>query len=338
MTLRALITGVGGFAGSHLAEYLLEHTNWDVVGLDLVAGRATRWQLPGSGTQSRDAEAGSAQGRVALHIGDILMDLPALKDLFAAARPDYIFHLAAQAFVAASWEDPWNTLANNIRGQLNVLLAAIALGTWPRVLVVGSAEEYGIVAREELPIRETNPLRPSNPYAVSKVAQDMLGYQYHASHKLPVVRVRPFNHIGPGQSPVFVTSDFAKQIAEAEAGLREPVLQVGDLNARRDFSDVRDIMRGYYLALSQGEPGEVYNLGAERSYSIREVLERLVALSTIPLRFKVDTARLRPVDIPEIVGDCSKFHARTGWRAEIPLEESLKDILAYWRKQVRPEA
>jgi len=307
------------------------------VGLDLVEGRAAQWQPPVPGTRSRHQLGGAskAQKRIALHIGDTLMNLPALKELFSATRPTHIFHLAAQAFVPASWEDPWNTLANNIRGQLNVLLAAIAMGTWQRVLVVGSAEEYGIVAPEELPIRETNPLRPSSPYAVSKVAQDMLGYQYYASHKLPVVRVRPFNHIGPGQSPAFVTSDFAKQIAEAEVGLREPVLQVGDLTARRDFSDVRDIVRGYYLALSEGEPGEVYNLGAERSYSIREVLDRLMALSTIPLRVEADAARLRPIDIPEIVGDCSRFRARTGWQAQIPLEQSLQDILEYWRKQVQ---
>jgi GDP-4-dehydro-6-deoxy-D-mannose reductase len=288
-----------------------------VVGLDLVEGRAARYGK-----------------RIALHIGDTLTNLPALKELFAATSPAYIFHLAAQAFVPASWKDPWETLANNIRGQLNVLLAAIAMGTWPRVLVVGSAEEYGIVAPGELPIRETNPLRPSNPYAVSKVAQDMLGYQYYASHKLPVVRVRPFNHIGPGQSPVFVTSDFAKQIAEAEAGLREPVLHVGDLTTRRDFSDVKDIVRGYHMALTQGEPGEVYNLGAGRSYSIREVLDQLMGISRVPLRLEVDTSRLRPVDIPEIVSDCSKLRARTGWRAKIPLEQSLKDILEYWRQQV----
>lgn len=354
MTLRALITGVGGFAGSHLAEYLLNNTDWDIIGLDLVAGRAAQWQslergekqpsAPGATspagqreTATREAAGAPAEarGRVSLHIGDALMDLPALKKLFAAARPTHVFHLAAQAFVPASWEDPWTTLANNIRGQLNVLLAAIAMDAFPRVLVVGSADEYGTVAPEELPIRETNPLRPNNPYAVSKVAQDMLGYQYYASHKLPVVRVRPFNHIGPGQSPLFVTSDFAKQIAEAEAGLREPVLQVGDVSTRRDFSDVRDIVRGYHLALVEGEPGEVYNLGAERSYSIREVLDRLMALSTIPLRLEVDVTRLRPVDIPEIVSDCSKFRARTGWQARIPLEQSLQDILEYWRKQIQ---
>jgi GDP-4-dehydro-6-deoxy-D-mannose reductase len=226
-------------------------------------------------------------------------------------------------------------LENNLRGQLNVLLAAIALGTHPRILAVGSADEYGIVNTSELPIKETNPLRPNSPYAVSKVAQDMLGYQYYASHRLPVVRVRPFNHIGPGQSPAFVTSDFAKQIAEAEAGLREPLIHVGNLDARRDFSDVRDIVRAYYLAISQGEPGEVYNLGAERSCSIREVLDILLALSTTPVRVKQDPERLRPSDVPEIVSDCSKFRSLTGWRAEIPLEQSLSAILDSWRQHVR---
>jgi GDP-4-dehydro-6-deoxy-D-mannose reductase len=275
------------------------------------------------------------RSRVSLHIGDMLLDLQALKGLFAATRPDYVFHLAAQAFVPASWADPWSTLENNMRGQLNVLLAAIALGTEPRVLVVGSADEYGIVGAGELPIKETNPLRPNSPYAVSKVAQDMLGYQYYASHKLPVVRVRPFNHIGPGQSPAFVASDFAKQIAEAETGLREPVMQVGNLDARRDFSDVRDIVRAYYLAISQGEAGEVYNLGAERSYSIREVLKALLDLSTTPIKVEQDPTRLRPSDVPEIVSDCDKFRSLTGWQAEIPLEQSLSDILDWWRAQVR---
>ena len=281
-----------------------------------------------------EGRATQLRSRISLHVGDMLMDLPALKDLLAAAKPDYVFHLAAQAFVPTSWADPWSTLENNIRGQLNVLLATIAMDTYPRTLVVGSADEYGIVAPEELPIRETNPLRPNSPYAVSKVAQDMLGYQYYASHKLPVVRVRPFNHIGPGQSPAFVTADFAKQIAEAEAGLREPVMRVGNLEARRDFSDVRDIVRGYYLAVSEGEPGQVYNLGAERSYSIREVLDILLALSEVPMTVEPDPARLRPSDVPEIVADCTRFRSQTGWRAEIPLERSLRDILNYWRKSV----
>jgi GDP-4-dehydro-6-deoxy-D-mannose reductase len=270
-----------------------------------------------------------------LYTGDTLLDLPALKELFAAVQPDHVFHLAAQAFVPASWEDPWSTLENNIRGQLNVLLASISLKASPRVLVVGSADEYGMLTAEELPVRETNPLRPNSPYAVSKVAQDMLGYQYYASHKLAAVRVRPFNHIGPGQSPAFVTSDFAKQIAEAEAGLRDAVMHVGNLEARRDFSDVRDIVRGYHLAITKGEPGEVYNLGAERSYSIRDVLDALLALSDTPIKVSQDPTRLRPSDVPEVISDCSRFRSLTGWRTEVPLEQSLRDILNHWRKTVR---
>ena len=319
--MKALITGVGGFVGSHLASYLVEKAGLDVWGLDLVEGRAA-----------------ALRPRITLHVGNVLMDLAALKDLFAAAQPDLVFHLAAQAFVPSSWKDPWTTLENNIHGQLNVLLAAIAMEKPPRILVVGSADEYGIVLPEELPISETNPLRPNSPYAVSKVAQDMLGYQYYASHKLPVVRVRPFNHIGPGQSAAFVTADFAKQIAEVEAGLREPVMRVGNLGARRDFSDVRDIIHGYYLALSEGEPGEVYNLGAERSYSIRQVLDGLLALSETRVAVEQDPKRLRPSDVPEILADCTRFRSRTGWRAEIPLERSLEDILNYWRSRIRDKS
>lgn len=270
-----------------------------------------------------------------LHVGNILTDLPQLQELFAEVRPDYVFHLAAQAFVPSSWADPWNTLANNIRGQLNVLLAAIGLSTMPRVLVIGSAEEYGAVIPADLPIDEETPLRPTSPYAVSKVTQDALGYQYFASHKLPAVRVRPFNHIGPAQSPAFVTSDFARQIAEAEAGQREPILRVGNLEVKRDFSDVRDIVRGYYLALTEGEAGEVYNLGAERSYSIRQVLDILVSLSRVKLAVEQDPKRLRPVEIQDLVADCSRIRARTGWKATIPVEQSLYDLLEYWRSQMK---
>jgi GDP-4-dehydro-6-deoxy-D-mannose reductase len=293
-------------------------TELEVWGLDLVAGHA--------------AELGS---RIKLHTGDLLTDLGALQELFVQAKPDFVFHLAAQALVPAAWSNPWSTLENNIRGQLNVLLAAVHLGTFPRVLVIGSSEEYGIVPTEELPIRETYPLRPNNPYAVSKVGQDMLGYQYFASHNLPVVRVRPFNHIGPRQSPGFVAAAFAKQIAEVEAGIREPKVVVGNLDARRDLSDVRDIVRGYYVAASQGEPGDVYNLGAERSYPMHELLERLIALSSVRPGIEFDPQRVRPSDMPDTVADCTKLRSRTGWRAEIPLQRSLQDILEYWRKRVR---
>ena len=319
--LRALVTGIGGFVGAHLTTYLLEKAQCEVWGLDLVRGRAAQFGP-----------------RIMLQVGDLLLNLPALKQFLRSARPDYVFHLAAQAFVPSSWQDPWSTLENNIRGQLNVLLAALSLEPSPRVLVVGSAEEYGLVAADELPVRESNALRPYSPYAVSKVAQDMLGYQYYASHNLPAVRVRPFHHIGPGQSPSFVASDFAKQIAEAEAGLREPVMHVGNLEARRDFTDVRDMVRAYYLALTRGKPGQVYNIGAERSYSIRELLDMLLALSSADITVEQDPSRLRPSDVPELLCDCSRFRAQTGWKAEIPLERTLEDTLDYWRTQVRNKA
>jgi len=316
--LRALITGIGGFAGSHLTRYLLAHTDLDIWGLDLAEGRAAPFA-----------------SRITLRVGNNLMNLPSLKCLFAEAKPDYVFHLAAQAFVPASWKDPWRTLENNIRGQLNVLLAAVAIGTRPRVLVVGSVDEYGIIAPEELPVDEDNPLRPNSPYAVSKVAQDMLGYQYYASHGLPSVRVRPCNHIGPGQSPAFVASAFAKQVAEAEAGLRQPIIRVGNLEARRDFSDVRDIVRGYYLAVTEGEPGQVYVLGSERSYAIRDLLDGFIVLSKVPLTIELDPDRLRPSDVHEIIANCTRFRSRTGWRTEISLEQSLRDILDHWRETIR---
>jgi len=191
------------------------------------------------------------------------------------------------------------------------------------------------VRPDELPIAEDTPLRPLNPYAVSKIAQEMLGLQYHLAHGLPVVMVRPFNHIGPRQRLGFVAPDFAHQVAEAEAGLREPVVEVGNLDVSRDFSDVRDIVRGYYLAITQGEPGEVYNLGSERAHSVRELLELLMAASRVKLEVRQDPLRLRPAEVPIMVSDCRKFRQRTGWQATIPFEQSVRDVLDYWRQRVR---
>jgi GDP-4-dehydro-6-deoxy-D-mannose reductase len=317
--LRALITGVTGFAGSHLAEYLVARTDLEVWGTDII---------------SNDRKI--AEIRDDLHFAEGDMSEPeVVSTILTQAQPDYVFHLAAQAFVPLSWRDPWQTIANNIRAQLNILQTLANSGVRPRVLIVGSADEYGMITPDELPITEATPLRPYSPYAVSKIAQDMLGYQYYVSHDLPVIRVRPFNHIGPRQSPAFVTSDFAKQIAEIEAGLQEPQIYVGNLEAKRDFTDVRDMVRGYYLALEHGEVGEVYNLAAERAYSIRELLDMFLAMSEIEIEAVPDSARLRPSDVPVVVGDCSKFHQRTGWQATISLQESLRDILDYWRERIR---
>jgi GDP-4-dehydro-6-deoxy-D-mannose reductase len=250
------------------------------------------------------------------------------------AKPDYIFHLAAQPIVSLSRRDPWATLENNIRLQLNILEAVVRLSSTARILVVGSSEEYGLIRPDELPIQETNPLRPTSPYAVSKVAQDMLGLQYYLSHKLFTVRVRPFNHIGPRQRLGFVAPDFARQIAEAEAGLRQPVIKVGNLEPQRDFSDVRDVVQGYHAALTKGEPGEVYNLGSEQARSIGELLDGMLSMASAPLKIEQDLTRLRPADVPTMVSDCSRLRARTGWRTTIPFEKSLQDVLDYWRERV----
>ena len=319
--MRALITGAAGFAGSHLVDYLIANTDWEV--------HAFVWE--------KEVLTHLTPGpRVRIIKGDITREA-SIQEAVTQAQPDYVFHLAAIASVAQAYRNPAPAMMTNILGQINLLEGLIELDPMPRTLVVGSADEYGMVTPEDLPITEKTLLRPTNPYAVSKVTQDMLGYQYFVSYKLPVVRVRPFNHIGPRQQDTFVVPAFARQIAAAEAGLQEPVLRVGNLEARRDFCDVRDIVRGYHLAITLGEPGEVYNMASERSCSIQSILDQLLSLSRLPLQVEVDPARLRPSDVPEFLGDCAKLRERTGWRVQIPLRTSLQDTLDYWRQRTRTE-
>jgi GDP-4-dehydro-6-deoxy-D-mannose reductase len=260
-----------------------------------------------------------------------------LASLLAEIQPQMVFHLAAQAAVPESWSNPADTYINNTLGQLNVLQAILASHIDPAILVVGSNEEYGRIRPDEVPVAEGNPLRPVNPYAVSKIVQDMMGYQYFASHGLRCVRVRPFNHTGPRQSEAFVVPALGKQIAEIEAGLREPVVLVGNLDVQRDFTDVRDMVRAYYLALLQGEPGEVYNLGSGKAVAVRWILDYLVARCRVPVEVKVDAARLRPSDVPLAVCNFSKFRSRTGWQPQIPLEQTLIDTLEYWRQRTETQ-
>ena len=314
--MRAFITGVGGFAGSHLSDYLLEQTDWQVTGC----------VLPGWDCSHLD-------GRVTCLELD-LRDRMAVRARLDQVAPDVIFHLAAQAFVPVSWQDPWDTLENNIRAETNILDGLVKLGAKPRVMVVGSNEEYGLVQPQDLPLREDSPLRTNSPYAVSKVAQDLLGLSYFLSYTLPVVRVRPFNHIGPRQSEGFVAPAFAKQIALIEAGRQEPVIRVGNLSAQRDFSDVRDVVRAYYLVVTKGQPGEVYNIGSGQPRTVQSLLETMLSLSAAQIRVEFDPERMRPSDTPVVYCDAKKLRDATGWTPSISFEQTLRDVLDDWRARI----
>ena len=318
--MRALITGAGGFVGGHLCTYLLATTDWDLTGT--VYGRPveTAWPDP----------------RLRLVPFD-LRDAERVRWLVEEVEPDFIFHLAAQSFVPTSFADPWDTLETNIQSELNLLEAVRRSGREVVFLVVGSNEEYGAPFEWELPQTEESPLRPNNPYAVSKVAQDFLGLQYHLTYGMSVVRVRPFNHTGPGQGTRFVVPAFASQIARIEAGLQEPVMRVGNLATSRDFSDVRDIVRAYYLAVMEGEPGEVYNLASGEAQSIQGLLDTLLDYAQVDVRVEVDPTLYRPADVPEVYGSAEKFERETGWWPEYALDETLADTLDYWRDQARAE-
>jgi GDP-4-dehydro-6-deoxy-D-mannose reductase len=314
--LKALITGISGFVGSHLAEYLLKSSNWEVAGTVF-------------GPYGNIADL---CGRLELYPAE-LSRLDVMTFILEQAQPDVIFHLAAQPLVSASRRDPWGTLETNVRMQLNVLEGVARVRPACQVLVVGSSEEYGLVSPEDLPIDEDTPLRPLSAYALSKVTQDLMGLQYALTHNLHVIRVRPFNHIGPRQRPGFVAPDLASQIAAAELGQQPPVLQVGNLEARRDFSDVRDVVRAYVMLLTHGEPGNVYNVGSGESHSIQELLDGLLAMSRVSIEVVQDPQRMRPSDVPDVVCDASRIREHTGWQPEISFEQSLEDILDYWRQE-----
>jgi GDP-4-dehydro-6-deoxy-D-mannose reductase len=313
---RVLVTGVTGFAGSHLVDYILARGDCEIFGI-------YRWR-------SRTENIEQFKTRITMLECD-LRDASSTREAVEHVRPDWIFHLAAQSFVPTSWTAPTESLVTNVIGQVNIFEAVRRTGLKCRIQIACSSEEYGMVRADELPIQETNPLRPLSPYAVSKVAQDMLGYQYWMSWKVDSVRTRGFNHEGPRRGPVFVASDFAKQIADIEKGLKPPVLGVGNLDARRDFTDVRDVVRAYWLALEKCEPGEVYNICRGRAWSIREVLDLLLSMTTAKVEVRQEPWRLRPSDVPVLLGDNSKFVKATGWQPVIPFEQTLRDMLEYWR-------
>lgn len=308
-------------AGSHLAELILS------TGQDCLVFGSKRW---------RSSRENIAHIESELQLLDCdLTDPFGCLELIKTAKPDFIFHLAAQSFVLESWRAPSSTFSDNLLMQLNIFEAVRRAGIDPVIQVALSSEEYGRVLPEELPIKETNPFRPLSPYAVSKVAQDMLAYQYWASYGLKTIRTRAFNHEGPRRGEVFVTSNFAKQVAQIELGLKAPVVHVGNLSAKRDWMDVRDVVKGYWLSVHHCVPGEDYVIAGGTSRSVREMLDTLLACTPARVEIAVDPARLRPSDIEDLQGDASKFKHATGWEPSYVFEQTMLDSLNYWRERLR---
>jgi len=315
--LRVLIIGATGFVGNHLASHL--HT---------IHPDATIY-----GTRLSATEKSNKHIETTFQID--LKDYERVREMLVECQPDTIYHLAAQAFVPRSFEDPWETLENNIRSQLNLIQACIELDIRPRMLIISSAEIYGAVDATQMPITLDTPMRPTNPYSVSKVTQDMLGLQFYLSHDMPIMRARAFNHIGPGQNPRFVAPAFATQIAKIEVNQQEPFIYVGNIEAQRDFTDVRDIVRAYQLITEKGQPGQAYNIASGKAYSIQYLLDTLLSYSDIEIEIRVDEARLRPVDVPVILGDYSQLNHDTGWQPTISFEGTLKDVLDDCRQRIK---
>lgn len=336
-------------AGSHLAEYLLTLPDVEVFGTyrrrslmenleDLrAAGKlsliADGGNLPDAKHVAAAVERFARPDAANLIDGD-MADAFSMAKIMAGLRPDRVFHLAAQSYVPASWNAPAETLHLNVIGQVNVLEGIRAAGIDPDVLVAGSSEEYGLVLEHETPIKETNPLRPLSPYAVSKVAQEMLAYQYHKSYGIRTVVTRGFNHTGPRRGKHFATSSFALQIVQIEKGLRPPKIMVGDLSSARDWTDVRDMVRGYWDALERCEPGAAYNVGSGTHRTVRSMLDCLLTHTSAQVEVETDPMRLRPSDVRLLWADCSKFQQQTGWQPEIPFEQTMCDLLDYWRARV----
>lgn len=322
--MKALITGITGFVGSHLAEYLLEQG-------DEVYG-TFRWRSPRDNIEK-------IMKKITL-VNCELLDANSVKNCINKVKPEVIFHLAAQSYVPSSFDEPAATLETNIIGTLNLLEAVKQADIDPNIHICSSSEVYGQVKKEEVPIKETNVFRPASPYAVSKVGEDMISLQYFLSYGIKTIRSRMFTHTGPRRGEVFVVSAFAKQIAMIELGLQEPVLKVGNLDSVRTFLDVRDAVRAYYLLVQHCTPGDVYNIGGNTTMTIKEMLDLLLSFSTMKdkIKVEVDQELLRPSDVTLQIPDISKFEKITNWKAEISLETTLKDTLDYWRERLKLRA
>jgi GDP-4-dehydro-6-deoxy-D-mannose reductase len=317
---KVLITGVSGFVGQYLAETLLQTNDIELHGT--------------YHSESGLARLADLQRHLILHHVD-LTDRDQVNDLILKAQPDEIYHLAAQTSPRESLKDPLGTFMTNVGGEIELFEAVKQHKPKTRMVVVSTSEVYGLVKSEDLPVDEETQLTPITPYAVSKIASDYLGLQYFLSDKLQVIRVRPFNHTGPRQSATFVVPAFAKQIAEIEKGIKkEPIIQVGNLSAKKDFSDVRDIVRAYMLLMENGQAGEAYNIGSGKSVEIEDILHTLLSFAQIEIRVEQDKSLFRPVDVENIYCDHTKIASATGWKPEISLEKTLRDTLDYFRKIV----
>ncbi|MFX1277049.1 MAG: GDP-mannose 4,6-dehydratase [Promethearchaeota archaeon] len=319
--MKALITGITGFVGSHLAEYLLEKG-------DVVFG-TYRWRSPRDNIEH-------IMGKIKLENCE-LRDANSVRKCINTVKPDVIFHLAAQSYVPSSFNEPATTLETNIIGTLNLLEAVRQNEIDPIIHICSSSEVYGQVKKEEVPIKETNNFRPASPYAVSKVGEDMISLQYFLSYGIKTIRSRMFTHTGPRRGEVFVVSAFAKQIAMIELGFQNPIIKVGNLKSVRTFLDVRDAVRAYNLLVKKCIPGEVYNIGGNRTMEVGEMLNILLAFSPMKdtIKIQVDDNLLRPSDVTLQIPDISKFVNQTGWKPEIPLENTLEDTLNYWRERLK---
>jgi len=316
--MKVLITGITGFVGSHLAEYLLSK--------DVEVWGTKRWR------SKLDNIATIVNG---LNLIDCdIKDSSSVDYIIKQIKPDKIFHLAAQSYVPTSWNAPAETLSTNIMGQLNILEACRRAVINPVIQIACSSEEYGLVKPNEVPISELNYLRPLSPYGVSKVGQDLLGYQYAQSYGMNIIRTRAFNHTGPRRGDVFVESNFAKQIAMIEKKKQEPIIYVGNLEAQRDYTDVRDMVNAYWLATEKCEPGEVYNICSGKTWTIKSVLDLLLSYTTEEVTIEQDSKRLRPSDVEILLGNNVKFMQATNWQPVIKFEQTLLDLLNYWRELV----
>lgn len=323
--MKILITGITGFAGSHLAELVLQMKGMELFGIE----------------RPRSDIENIARIRNKIKFFDCdIKDASNVRKILENIKPDKIFHLAAQTFVPTSWNTPSETLITNIIGQLNIFEAVRDVGINPFIQIACSSEEYGFAEDKDIPIKEDAPLNPLSPYGVSKVGQDLLGYQYHKSYGLNIVRTRGFNHSGPRRGKSFVCSNFAYQIARVEKGLQENTIHVGNLSAIRDFLDVRDMVKAYWVSLEKCKPGDVYNICSGKGRTIKEILDILLGLTKAKIdikkkiEIKEDSSRMRPSDVQKLIGSNEKFVKATGWNPEIPFEKTLEDLLDYWREKV----